>query len=343
MNDVNLVAIDLAKNFFQIHAVCSRGQVILRKQLKRHEVLHFFSQLPKCRIAMEACGSSQYWARKFGAMGHQVNLIAAQFVKPFVKSQKNDVHDAEAIAEAAMRPTMRFVPLKSIEKQDIQSLHKSRDLVVETRVALVNHLRGLLMEYGVVLPEGYASFKKQIIEVLEDANLELTPMIRTIVHSILAHIKNLDSTEKSYRLQLKQISEENADCQRLMTVPGVGPLIATHFFSAVADPNSFKNGRQCSAWLGLVPKQSSSGGKATLGGITKRGDRDLRRILFEGASSIVVCAKRFKKTDPISQWALKLWETKGYKKAVIAVENKLCRIMWWILAHKENYQCQAKV
>ncbi len=337
MKKVSLISIDIAKYYFQIHAVDETGKAIYRKQLKREELSSFIANSPICRIVMESCGSSQYWARKFMAMGHKVDLIAPQFVKPFVKSQKNDANDAEAIAEAAMRPSMRFVAVKSVEKQDIQAIHKSRDLVIKTRVALVNHVHGLLLEYGVALSISTAKFESEIEFILEDAENDLTPVIRNTVSSICSQVKNLIGLQKKYEKELKQIAKENADCQRLMAVPGVGPIVSTHFFSAVADPNIFKNGRQCSAWLGLVPKQNSSGGKTVLGGITKHGDSNLRKVLFEGAGSVVVGAKRYNRTDPLSQWALKLWNEKGYKKAVIAVENKLCRVMWHLLATKENY------
>lgn len=338
MKDIKLIGLDLAKNYFQLHGVDGMGKVVLKKQLKRNELAEFIIKLKPCRIAMESCASSQYWARKFKDMGHEVDLIAPQFVKPFVKSQKNDAHDAEAIAEAAQRPNMRYVSVKSLEKQDIQSLHKSRSLVVETRIALVNHVRGLLLEYGVALSEGYSKFRSELFLALEDAESELTDTIRSIVHQIWEQIESLEKTVKEYEARLQKVAKENSDCQRLMEIPGVGIMVSTHFFSSVANPQMFKNGRQCSAWLGLVPKQFSSGGKTVLGGITKRGDTDLRNMLYQGSASVVVGAKRYNKTDPLSQWALKLWKEKGFKKAVIAVENKLCRVMWHILASKEEYQ-----
>jgi transposase len=341
LKTVNLIAIDIAKYYFQLHAVGKDGKVVYKKKLKREELAEFIANAPICRIVMESCGSSQYWARKFKSFGHSVDLIAAQFVKPYVKSQKNDAHDAEAIAEAAMRPNMRFVAIKSVEKQDIQSLHKSRDLIIKTRVALVNHIHGILLEYGIATPAGGKALEGDIEYLLEDASNELTTILRDTISEIWQQIQNLNKTQKLYERQIKEIAKNNDDCQRLMDIPGVGPIVSTHFFSAVADPNIFKNGRQCSAWLGLVPKQNSSGGKTVLGGITKRGDSNLRKILFEGASSVVIGAKRYNRTDPMSLWAVKLWEQKGYKKAVIAVENKMCRIMWHILAKKDVYMHKA--
>lgn len=338
MKEVTLIAVDLAKEKFQLHGCDKNGNAIFRKQLNRKEFAKSMVNIRPCRIAMESCASSQYWARKFQSQGHEVRLISPKFVKPFVKSQKNDRNDAEAIAEAAVRPGMRFVGIKTVAQQDIQSMHKSRDLVIATRIALVNHIRALLFEYGIAIDEGYANFKKQLPFILEDGANELTATVRIIIDQTSKSIDGLDATQKMYDQKLKASAKENDDCSRLMKIPGVGPMIATHFVSAIADPSVFKNGRQCAAWLGLVPRQSSSGGKSILGGITKRGDKDLRRIMFEGASTILICARRYQRKDPWSLWALKLWEQKGYAKAVVAMENKLCRTMWHVLATKEEFK-----
>jgi len=252
---IETIGIDLAKSIFHLHGVDNQGKVILRKRLSRNKLAEFIAQLNPCMVAMEACGGSHHWARKFQAMGHNVRLISPQFVKPYVKSNKNDMADAEAICEAVQRPTMRFVPLKSIEQQDILSIHRAREQVVRRRTAQRNQIRGLLMEYGLVIPNGMRVLHAQLPDILADADNELTPMFRELLHGLRDELINLDKRISLYDQQIIAISEQSEVCRRLMTIPGVGPMVATALLACVSDGKAFKNGREMAAWLGLVARQ----------------------------------------------------------------------------------------
>ena len=339
MEKVTMLGIDLAKESFQLHGVDRKGKAILRKSLKRKQLLEFMVQFPSCTVCMEACGGSNYWAQKFLAMGHQVKLIAAQYVKPFVKSQKNDRNDAEAIVEAASRPSMRFVSPKQQWQQDIQTLHRVRQRQQRAKTALACQIRGLLMEYGITIPEGIGHLKKQLPVILEDAENGLSSTLRTLVSDLYEEFVELEVRKAKYDLQLKQISLTHESCKRLQQVPGVGPLTSTAFVASVGDVNVFKNGRQLAAWLGLVPKQCSTGGKTKLLGITKRGDIYLRSLMVHGARAVVTQATLKKdRQDSLSQRIRHLVETRGFNKTAVAIANRNARVMFAMLKKGEDYR-----
>src|ERR1700691_3942832 len=289
---ITTVGIDLAKNLFQIHGIDERGKAVLGKQLRRAQVAVFFANLPPCVIGMEACASAHHWARTLQRFGHTVRLIAPQFVKPYVKTNKNDVADAEAICEAVGRPNMRFVPVKSIEQQAILSVHRVRRVFVKARTAQANQIRGLLGEFGLVIPQGIINVAKRVPEILRDASNELSVPFRHLIDRLTLHLKELDRQVKEYEKEIIAWHRNSDLSRKLEKIPGIGPLAASALVASIADARSFDNGRQVSAWLGLVPRQCSSGGKPTLLGISKRGNVYLRTLLIHGARSAILAAKR---------------------------------------------------
>ena len=295
----------------------------------------FVAQLPPVVIGMEACGSAHYWARRCRAHGHTVKLIAPQFVKPYVKSNKHDPADAEAIAEAVTRPTMRFVPIKEVEQQDLQSLHRARERVVKARTALVNEIRGLGSEYGIVLPQGVTKFRHLFLATLEAEQAKLTPMSRELFTQLYDEFCVLEKRLAYYTEKIGAIGVAHPVCQRLVTIPGIGPLTATALIAAVSDASHFKNGRQFAAWAGLVPRQHSTGGKPRLLGISKRGDVYLRKLLVHGARATLRWVGL--KTDRRSQWLRGLIERRGKNKAAVALANKNARIAWALLSSTQTY------
>lgn len=338
MKRVTLLGIDLAKEVFELNGVDEFGVTILRKTLKRNELGLFMANLPPCRVVMEACGGAHFWARKFIIQGHNAQLIAAQFVKPFKKSrQKNDRVDAQAIVEAASRPSMRFVGVKNLFQQDLQSLHRVRQQLIDSRIQVSNQIRGLFAEYGVVMSEGAAKFRVQLPEVLEEDS-ELTPTIREVGRSMYELFKRIEVQREEIEGRIKEIAKQNEGYRRLIEVPGVGPWSASLFLASAGNVGAFKNGRQASAWMGLVPRQCSSGGQERLGRITKAGDGPLRVMMIHGARSVILAALRKQKTDPLSEWVLKLYKAKGFNKAAVAVANKNVRIMWHLLKYEESYR-----
>ena len=332
--NLSLLAIDLAKSVFQLHGVDPSGNVVLQKRLSRERLIEFIANLPSCTIAMEACGGANYWGREFEKLGHSVRLISPQFVKPYVKTNKNDSADAAAIAEAASRPHMRFVPVKKIEQQDIQGLHRVRERLVKSRTALVNEIRGLLGEYGIVLPTTVRKLRALLPAIL-DQSQEMTSMSRDLFSTLLEELSELDQRIARLEERIEAIYQCHPACQRLSKIPGVGPMTATALLAAVSDPQSFKNGRQFAAWLGLVPKQHSSGGKERLFGISKRGDVYLRKLLIHGARSTVWRVKG--KTDSRSLWLQSLIERRGVNRAAVALANKNARIIWTLLAKETSF------
>ncbi len=260
-----------------------------RKRLSRHDLIPFLAKLPPVLIGMEACGGAHDWARRFRAHGHEVKLMAPQFVKPYVKSNKNDSRDAEAIAEAMTRPTMRFVPTKEVDQQDLQALHRVRERLIGARTALVNEVHGLLHEYGIVIPKGVAKFRQAVVGKLESEQDKLTPLSQEMFWKLIDEFAALEKQLAYYQEKLEALATTHPACQRLMTIPGIGPLTATALVAAVSDASAFKNGRQCAAWLGLVPRQHSTGGKERLLGISKRGDSSLRKLLVHGAQQFPLC------------------------------------------------------
>lgn len=336
---VAVLGIDLAKQSFQLHGVNTQGQPVLRKMLTRKKLTAFIAKLPPCLIGMEACGGSHHWVRTFERMGHTIRLIAPQFVKPFVKSNKNDAADAEAICEAVQRPSMRFVPSKSLEQQDIQSLHRIRSQAVARRTALANQIRGLLMEYGVIIPKGISYVRKEIPLILENAENELTFMFREMLSELYDEMVHLDERIRKLECKLETICSQNNDCQRLLSIPGIGLLSATAMIAAIGDISVFKNGRELAAWLGLVPRQHSTGGKPTLLGISKRGDCYLRTLLIHGGRTVVRVAGKYQ--DRRNKWITELDKRRGKNISAVAVANKNARIAWALLSNQTMYQTSA--
>ena len=333
---ITTIGLDLAKQIFQVHGVDVEGRVVLRGRLRRNQVAAFFANVPPCVVGLEACCGAHYWSRVLGRFGHTVRLIAPQFVKPYVKSNKNDANDAEAICEAVSRPHMRFVPAKSVEQQDIQSLHRVRSRLVSSRTQLANQIRGLLMEYGIVLPQHVSQLRRGLPLILEDATNELTGFSRRLFSCLYEELLALEEKIETIEEHLWTVYEASEACQRLAAVEGIGPVTATALVAALSDGKTFKNGRQFAAWLGLVPRQQSSGGKARLFGISKRGDPYLRTLLVHGARSVVYRASR--KTDRRSQWIADKQQRLGTSKACVAVANKNARIVWSLIAHGEVYR-----
>lgn len=300
---ITTIGIDLAKTVFQIHGVDGRGKVAVRKQLKRAEMATYFANLEPCLIGMEACGSAHHWARKLESYGHTVKLMAPQFVKPYVKTNKNDMADAEAICEAVGRPNMRFVAMKTVEQQAILSVHRARQGFVKARTAQANQIRGLLSEFGIVIPQGIRSITKQVPEILEDGENGLPGTMRNLIERLTENLKEMDRQAKELEAQIQQWHRENAASRKLAEIPGLGPITASAIVATVGDAREFKNGRQLAAWMGLVPKQNSSGGKQTLLGISKRGDAYLRTLMIHGARAVIRLAES--KAEPES-WMRKL-------------------------------------
>jgi len=285
--EIATIGIDLSKNVFQIHGVDPRGKTALKKQLKREQMLPYFANFPSCLIGIEACGSAHYWARKLTALGHTVKLIAPQFVKPYVKTNKNDAADAEAICEAVSRPNMRFVPIKNGEQQAILAQHRARQGFVKARTAQANQIRGLLAEYGIVIPKGIGHIGKRLPEILEDGENELPGIFRQLIDRLGSNLKELDRQVKELEVQIQTWHRNSVDSKKLAQIPGIGPISASALVASIGDAKNFKDGRQLAAWLGLVPRQHSTGGKPTLLGISKRGDCYLRTLLIHGARSVV--------------------------------------------------------
>ncbi len=332
---IKVLGIDLAKNSFQLHGIDKDGNVVLKKNLSRKKLAVFINNLPPCLIGIEACGGAHHWVRTFSAFGHSVKMMAPQFVKPYVKSNKNDAVDAEAICEAVQRPSMRFVPCKSIAQQDIQSIHRIRSQLVGRRTAQANQIRGLLMEYGIIIPKGISHVKKNIPQILEEAENYLTPLFRQQLHELYEEMVHLELRITAMEKKLKTISVEHQACQLLLTIPGIGLLSATALIAAIGDISVFKNGRELAAWLGLVPRQHSTGGKPTLLGISKRGDCYLRTLMIHGGRSVVRVAHRYQ--DRRNLWVKELKQRRGENIAAVAVANKNARIVWALLSNQNNY------
>ena len=333
---ITTVGIDLAKALFQVHGVDERGKAVLRKQLKRKEVLSFFANLEPCLIGMEACGSAHYWARKLSELGHTVRLMAPQFVKPYVKTNKNDRNDAEAICEAVARPNMRFVPVKTAEMQAVLALHRARQGFVRSRTAQANQIRGLLAEFGMVIPKGLGHIARRLPEILEDGENGLPAMMRQLIARLSEQLKELDRQVGELERQIKRWHRENEHSRRLEEIAGFGPITASAFVASVGDARSFKNARQVPAWLGMVPRQDGSGGKVTLGRISKRGDVYLRTMLIHGARSVIAQIER--KPDKADEWLKKLLARRNKNIAAVALAAKNARIAWALLAHERGYQ-----
>jgi transposase len=331
---ITTIGIDLAKEVFQIHGVDDHGRIVLRKQLRRNGMARFFANLESCLIGMEACGSAHHWARKLGEFGHTVKLMSPQFVKPYLKTNKHDMADAGAICEAVSRPNMRFVPIKNVEQQAILSVHRARQGLVKARTAQANQIRGLLSEFGIVIPQGIHSIAKRMPDILEDAENGLPGTMRHLLRRLNDRLKELNRQIEELELQIKLWHKENEASQRLEAIPGIGPITASAIVATVGNATEYKNGRQLAAWLGLVPKQCSSGGRQLLLGISKRGDAYLRTLLIHGARSVVRFAEN--RTEPES-WLRELVARRNKNVASVALANKNARIIWALLAKDATF------
>lgn len=334
--NITHIGVDLAKNVFSVHGVDERGHCHLRRDLRRSRVLEFFATRPTCAIALEACASAHYWARELMKLGHEVRLINPRFVTPYRKSDKNDHNDAEAICEALTRPNMRFVAVKSPEQQAVLTLHRARALLSTQRVALMNQIRGLLAEFGIVLAQGPTALRRRVPEILEDADNALPDLARETFSGLHERLLDQERRIGAYDQRLQRLAREAEASKRLMQLPGVGATTATALLASAGDLGVFRNGRQFAAWLGLVPRHYASGGKSRNGRITKRGDAYVRTLLIHGARAALRTAKR--RDDALSQWALTVQERRGPNKAATALAAKHARIIWAMLVHDVDYQ-----
>jgi transposase len=337
---ITTIGLDLAKNVFQVHGADARGRAVLRKQLRRDQLMPFFANLPACVIGIEACGGSHHWGRKLQALGHTVRLMAPQFVKAYVKGNKTDAADAEAICEAAGRPSMRFVPLKTADQQATLALHRVRQGFVKARTAQANQIRGLLGELGLVVPRGISFVLERVPAVLEAAELELPGSFRALMVRLLEHFRLLDQQVKEIEEQIRAWHRSSETSQRLEKVPGIGILTASAMAATIGDGKNFDNGRQLAAWLGLVPRQHSSGGKPVMLGMSKRGDAYLRTLLIHGARSVIYRARQ---RALGGGWLTKLLDRRNTNVAAVALANKTARIIWALLAHNREYRADHAV
>lgn len=334
--NVTRMGIDLAKQVFQLHGVDRTGKVLIRKQLRRAQMLDYFSKQTACLIGMEACSGAHYWARELTKLGHDVRLMAPQFVKPYVKSGKNDANDAEAICEAVGRPNMRFVAIKTIEQQVVQAEHRIRARLIRSRTALSNEIRGLLAELGIVVAASLGRLRRAIPELLEDGENGLPGNFRVLLAKLSEELRVIDDTIATYDARIAQSAREDDRIKRLLEVEGMGPVVASALVAAVGSANQFSNGRDMAAWLGLTPKQHSSGGKSRLSGISKRGDKYVRTLLIHGARAALNAAKN--KEDGRSRWVMSLSTRRNKNIATVALANKNARIAWSILSRGESYR-----
>lgn len=335
--NITTVGVDLAKSVFQVHGVDERGKTVLRKQLKRSEMLCYFANLPPCLIGMEACGSAHYWARELTKLGHTVRLMAPQFVKAYVKTNKSDRNDAEAICEAVARPSMRYVPVKTAEQQAVLAQHRARQAFVTARTAQANAIRGLAAEFGIAIPKGIGHITERLPEIVEDGENSLPAMMRQLLQRLVDHFKTLDKQVGEIEREIKRWHRHNENSRKLEDIAGIGPITASAYAATLGDGKSFKNARQVPAWLGIVPRHEGTGGTVRLGRISKRGDAYLRTLLIHGARAVIRHAER--KPDGADAWLKKLIGRRNKNIAAVALAAKNARIAWALLAHGLNYDC----
>ena len=321
--------VDLGKNVFHVVGVDADGAVIQRVKFRRDTLLAFFEQASKAIVGMEACSGSQWLARKLTAMGHRVRIVPAQFVKPYVKSQKNDTIDAEAIAEAVTRPTMRFTRVRTTDEVDLQALHRIRDQLISSRTRLINQVRGFCLEYGLAIRQGAGVFRRDLPRALADEENDLTPAMRRMLAELYEDIERLDNRIAAATREVEALAARDDRARRLMTIPGIGPLCATALLAAVGDGTQFRRARDLAAWLGLVPRQNSTGGRTVLLGITKRGNRYVRRLLVHGARSCVTHLDRSR--DRLGSWLDGLCARMHVNKVTVALAAKIARVAWAII------------
>jgi transposase len=341
MKEVITIGVDLAKNVFQVHGVDAEGTVIVGRQLRRSQVLPFFKKQPPCLVGMEACATAHHWARQLIELGHEVKLMPPHYVKPYVKRGKNDAADAAAICEAVTRPTMRFVSVKSTEQQGVLMLHRTRELLVRQRTMLINAIRAHMAEFGVVAPVGVPRVKELLAVIADTDDARLPPVARTCLESLVRQFLSLHEEICATEKHIHVWHRSNEVSRRLETIPGIGPIIASALAASITDPEVFKNGRELAAWIGLTPRQNSTGGKERLGRISKQGDQYLRWLLVAGAMSVVLHAKRRGTTN--LPWLADIIARKPTKVAAVALANKTARIVWALLRHGGTYQKPATV
>ena len=338
MEQVNMIGIDLAKNSFQLHGARTDGSVAFRKKLNRGKVLEFLASQPRCTVAMEACGGAHHWGREIGCLGHAVRLVPPAYVKAYVKGQKNDAADAEAICEAASRPTMSFVAVKTVEQQARGMLFRTRDLLVRQRTQTINALRGHLAEFGVIAPQGPVHVER-LASALGDPDQDLPAAVRELANLLLEQIAGLGEKIDGLETKIRTAARQDDEVRRLMTVPGIGPITAMAVQAFAPPMETFRRGRDFAAWLGLVPRQHTTGGKARLSGISKMGQRDLRRLLITGAMAVVSWAVRRGRTnDP---WLARMLARKPRMLVAVALANRMARIIWALMTKKESYRAPA--
>jgi transposase len=341
MDKITAVGLDLAKQIIQVHAVDAAGRVVLRKAVRRERLLALLAQFPCCVVGMEACSGAHHWARELRKLGHEPRIMAAEFVRPFRKSlaAKNDANDAEAICTAVVQPNMRFISIKSVEQQALLSLHRVRQGLIEERTATINRLRGVLAEFGVVLPQSATVLQRALPAVLADEE-RLPALVQRSVQALLEHLRDLDAHVAEFDRAIAQHAKSSAPAQRLVALTGIGPLTASAVVASVGNAQDYRNGRQFAAWLGLVPRQYSSGGKIKLGRITRRGDAYLRALLIQGARSALQAALRRApaRRDRLSAWIVQLAQRVGYHKTLVAIANKHARIIWALLARNQTFE-----
>src|SRR5574339_374314 len=332
---VSAIGIDLAKNTFSLHGIDEHGKVFLKKTVSRNKLILTLANVPPCLIGMEACSGSHYWALEIGKLGHDVRIMAPKFVIPYRKGGKNDNNDAAAICEAVTRPDMRFVPAKSSEQQAVLSLHRVRQGLITQRTALINQLRGLLSEFGVVIPKGRYQTHDYVPDILEDGENGLPALARELINYVWQRYRTTCAEVLSADRRISALARESEQASRLMTIPGIGELVATAMVASV-DPKQFDNSRQVAAWLGLTPRQYTTGGHIRLGRITKQGDNYLRMCLVHGARAVV--ANLRDKQDKFSCWIRELVARRGYKRAIVAVAARNARFIWTLLVKQEDYR-----
>lgn len=333
---VAVLGVDLAKSIFHLYGVDELGRRVLSKRVSRAKLGAMIANLPPCVIGMEACSTSHHWARCFEALGHEVRLIHPNFVRPYVKGNKNDELDAEAICEASSRPNMRFVPVKTVEQQDVQALHRARERLVRWRTALINQIRGIMGERGIVVAQGARRVGPGLQDAIADHTNELTGLSRDLLATLADELAGLEARLQELDHQLVALCRQSELCRRVSSVPGIGPVIATALVASIGDGRQFKNGRELAAWIGLVPRQRSSGGKIRLVGIGKRAHHYLRNLLIHGGRAVLRFARG--RTDPRSRWLSSLETRRGRNCAIVAQANKTARIAWAVLARGEPFQ-----
>lgn len=333
---ITTVGLDLAKNIFQLHGVDTGGRPILRKKLRRSELLRFFAGLERCVVGMETCSGAHHWARELRALGHEVRLMPPQYVKPYVKTNKNDAADAAGICEAVTRPTMRFVPVKSEDQQSVLMLHRARDLLIRQRTMIVNALRGHFAEFGIVAAQGVWNMGKLVERLVDPDERRIPGVARKVLRVLVEQLTTLGTKLRELEAELLAWHRSNAASRRLETIPGIGPITASAIVATVGDGHQFVSARQFAAWIGLVPRQNSSGGKPRLGRISKRGDAYLRRLLVHG-SRAVVRWRRASKATPLP-WLTGLLSRRPTNVATVAMANKTARIAWAVLTRNETYR-----